>query len=340
MKRMIVNLMAVCLLLCSLAPAAMALGPSDSGTWGENITWKLEDYTLTVSGEGEMEDGCPWEKYESKIEHVIIADGVTKIGAKAFYGFDSIETVEFGNTLVEIGSNAFRGCDDIDYIHLPATFRTFGASAFQECASLKYVYCEGPMPKFSSGCLWTGNYISVFYRTDNLWPVDAVHSMVSAYGGMMGINMGNFEDAVLDAEVVENHKDEDEEDQEETEAAQETEATEETVKETVEETVAVVAAEVVTVPETEPETEPAVTETEPTEAETEPATVPTTMPEETEAETVAAAEETEEPAAEEENGLEGKSWIGLVLIAGVLTFFIVGALIFKIASRRGGRYTN
>jgi len=337
MKRMIVSFLAACLLLLPLTPAAFALGPSDSGTLGDNITWELEDYTLTISGEGEMEDGCPWEEYESKVEHVIIADGITKIGAKAFYGFDSIETVEFGNSLVEIGANAFRGCDDIDYIHLPETFRTFGASAFQECESLKYVYCEGPMPRFNSGCLWTGNYISVFYRTDNIWPVDAVHSIISAYGGKMGINMGNFEDATLTAEVV------DEEDEEETEATEETreEAEEETTEETLEETTAatepveVIAAVV---------TEPAETETEPAEAETEPVTVPTTLPEETAVETVETTAETEEPTIPEEtepkSSLEGKSWIGMVLIAGVLTFFIVGALIFKAASRKGGRYRN
>lgn len=339
MKRMIVNLLLSSLLVCALAPSAWALGPSDSGTWGDNISWELEDHTLTISGEGEMEDGCPWEEYESAVEHVIVTSGVTKIGAKAFYGFDSIETVEFGDTLVEIGANAFRGCDDIDYIHMPATFRTFGASAFQECENLKYVYCEGPMPKFSSGCLWTGNYISVFYRTDNIWPVDAVHSMVSAYGGMMGINMGNFEDAVLDAEVVDD--DEEDADEEETKAEEETKETEEAeetleaTEETAAATEAIVIAEVVTEPATEPETQPTVMETEPTEAETE----PTTMPQQTQAETT---EATQAPAAEETDSedIGGKSWIGMLLIAGVLTFLIAGALIFKIASRRGGRYTH
>lgn len=339
MKRMIVNLLISSLLICAAVPCALALGPSDSGTWGDNISWELEDHTLTISGEGDMEDGCPWEEYESDVEHVIVTGGVTKIGAKAFYGFDSIETVEFGDALVEIGANAFRGCDDIDYIHLPATFRIFGASAFQECESLKYVYCEGPMPKFSSGCLWTGNYISVFYRTDNIWPVDAVHSIISAYGGMMGINMGNFEDAVLDAEVVDDG--EEDADEEETKAAEETDETESTGEtvETTEETEAVFVAEVVTQPTETEETEPVPTETERMEIQTEPTTVPATEPEETEAETTEAAA-VPEPEETEPVDLGGKSWIGMVMIAGVLTFLIAGALIFKIASRGGGRYKH
>lgn len=339
MKRTIVNLLLICLLVCSLTPAAFALGPSAEGTWGDNISWELEDHVLTVTGQGDMEDGCPWEEYESSVEHVVIGSGITRIGDKAFYGFDSIETVDFGDTLVEIGKNAFRGCDDIEYLHLPDTFRTFGASAFQDCATLKYVYCEGPMPSFGSGCLWTGSYISVFYRTDNIWPVGSVGQMISAYGGNMGIFMGNFEDAALVAEVVE------EEDEEETEATEEaeetTEATEETVEETMEETTVETTEEtqpeVVAVVVTEPETEPTTIPT--TEAPTVPETEPTTVPEET------TAEETEAPAPTEETEsiaeqVTGNSWIGMVLIAGVLTFFIVGALIFKIASRKGGRYTE
>ena len=83
-----------------------------------------------------------------------------------------------------------------------------------------------------------------------------------------------------------------------------------------------VAAEVVTEPATEPQ---------PTEAETEPPVVTAAMVEET-------TEETQAPEILEEEKPESKSWIGLVLIAGVLTFFIGGALIFKLASRRGGRY--
>ena len=47
-------------------------------------------------------------------------------------------------------------------------------------------------------------------------------------------------------------------------------------------------------------------------------------------------EETEE--AEPVELPESKSWIGLALIAGVLFFILLGAIIFKLSSRRGGRY--
>ena len=316
MKRRIILLLAACLLVISMAPAALALGPSDSGTCGDNLQWTLEDYVLTISGEGEMEEGeAPWEDYANKVERLVLEDGVTSVAAKAFYGFDSLESVEFGDALVEIGEKAFYGCDDLDYIHLPDTFRRFGAESFRDCESLKYVYCDGPMPSFKSSCLYTGNYIQVFCRTDNAWPADAVQQLVSNFGGRLGVTMGNFEDAILNAEVVEDEDDEDDEDAEETTEETVEETTEETVEETVEETteataapteVVEVAAEVVTEPATEPATEP-----QPTEAETEPPVVTAAMVEET-------TEETQAPEILEEEKPESKSWIGLVLICFVL----------------------
>ena len=41
-----------------------------------------------------------------------------------------------------------------------------------------------------------------------------------------------------------------------------------------------------------------------------------------------------EPEPELRETVESKSWIGLVLIAGVLTFLLIGALIFRGMSRR------
>ena len=100
-KRWIMNLLLVGLLLMLLAPAAGAV--SASGSCGEGLTWKLENYTLTVTGSGDMEDGCPWADYKTKIEHVVLAGVSTKVGAESFYGCDRLETVDFGDSVVEIG---------------------------------------------------------------------------------------------------------------------------------------------------------------------------------------------------------------------------------------------
>lgn len=327
-RRVIISLLAAVLLIAALAPAASALEANiASGTCGEGISWSLDGYTLTISGSGEMEDGAPWNAYKDHIEHVVLAGGITKVGAEAFYKYDRIETVDFGDALVEIGTRAFSGCEDIDYVHLPATFRTFGSEAFRDCISLKYVYCDGPMPRFNDSCLWTGNYISVFYPGNNPWPADSVYQLVSNFGGRLGIMMGSFDESAVQANVAAAEETEDTEDKEETKATEAaTEATEAAT-----EPVVVIATEPVTVPTTEPETEP----TETTVPETEETTVPTTEEVET-TEWELFTEPTEPESVEEK--VKSNSWIGIVMIAGVLTFLIAGAMIFRSASHKGGRY--
>lgn len=323
-KRWIMNFVLVSMLLMLLSPAASAV--TASGSCGEGLTWKLENYTLTVTGSGEMEDGCPWEDYKTKIDHVVLTGGVTKVGKENFSGCDRLETVDFGDSLVEIGEKAFYGCEDIEYIHLPAAFRIFGAQSFRGCDSLKYVYCDGGMPRFNDSCLWTGNYISVFFPTNNPWPYEYTSTLISSYGGNLGIMMGNFDPENLPVKTGETETEED--------AAEETEA---------EETQAAVAA---------------LAETEaPTEATVPPTTVPETVPETTEAPTVPTTEETTEPTTEatteetteetivettEETGpadpvkkVGGDGWIGMVIVAGVLTMLLAGAMIFRGISRRG-----
>ena len=188
-KRLILSILAVILLMSVLTPAAYATALEErhiaDGTCGEGLNWSLDGYTLTITGDGEMDDGCPWIEHMDHIEHVKLDGAITKIGKEAFYKFDRLETVDFGEALVEIGVRAFSGCDDIEYIHLPATFRKFGAECFRDCTELKFVYCDGPMPRFEDSCLWTGNYISVFYPTNNPWPSEYTSQLVNNFGGRL-----------------------------------------------------------------------------------------------------------------------------------------------------------
>ncbi len=333
MKRLIVNVLIAMMLLGILAPVAWA---DESildrhiadGTCGEGLSWSLDGYTLTITGDGEMEDGCPWIEHMDRIEHVVLDGEVTKIGKEAFYKFDRLETVDFGEALVEIGTRAFSGCTDIAYIHLPDTFRTFGAEAFRGCTDLQYVYCDGPMPRFNDSCLWTGNYISVFYPTNCPWPNEYTSQLVNNFGGRLGIMMGNFDESVVLGNLAEAEEEETEETEAEETEAEETEAVEETT----------VATEAPTMAPTEAPTEaPTVPTTVPTEAPTEAPTVAVaaveTQPEPTETQEELELLNPTEPEIEEK--VKSKSWIGLVMIAGVLTFLIAGAMIVRGFSRKG-----
>ena len=86
MKRILFVVLSVCLLAGLLAVSASAETVT-SGVCGDNLTWEMSDYTLTISGTGPMYDyelgGAPWYEFE-KIDKVFIKHGVTSIGNYAF----------------------------------------------------------------------------------------------------------------------------------------------------------------------------------------------------------------------------------------------------------------
>lgn len=56
MKRLTLILLALALLCCLLPTIVFAADIVDSGSCGENATWRLEDGILTISGTGAMKD--------------------------------------------------------------------------------------------------------------------------------------------------------------------------------------------------------------------------------------------------------------------------------------------
>lgn len=77
------------LILAILPIIAMA---DDSGSCGDNVTYNYVEstHTLIISGTGEMSSfssyyDLPWYNYRTNIQNLIIADGVTSIGQRAFY---------------------------------------------------------------------------------------------------------------------------------------------------------------------------------------------------------------------------------------------------------------
>ncbi len=119
-------------------PTATPAEPSvpTSGTCGENLTWKIEDGVLIISGTGAMMDyswcqdpAAPWAA--AKIKSVVIESGVTSIGNSAFYGF-SLTSITIPDSVTSIGDYAFdRG--SLASITIPDSVTSIGDAAFEFC---------------------------------------------------------------------------------------------------------------------------------------------------------------------------------------------------------------
>ncbi len=72
-----------------------------------------------------------------KITSVTVPEGVTEIGASAFCGCESLETVKLPATLRAIGEEAFFGCKKLRDIEIPAGCTKIHPKAFWECSALE-----------------------------------------------------------------------------------------------------------------------------------------------------------------------------------------------------------
>ena len=85
----------------------------------ERLMWALyENGLLEISGNGEIwdyTDYSQWYKYRGSITSVMIGDGVTSIGNRAFYGCEGLTSIVIPDSVTSIGDNAFYGCSNLQY---------------------------------------------------------------------------------------------------------------------------------------------------------------------------------------------------------------------------------
>ena len=87
-----------------------------SGKCGDNLTWILEKGTLTISGVGEMwnynsREEQPWYEHRESLSRLVIEEGVTSIGKRAFSGCTRLSgELVIPNSVTNIEIYAFYEC--------------------------------------------------------------------------------------------------------------------------------------------------------------------------------------------------------------------------------------
>ena len=114
-----------------------------SGVCGKDLTWMLdEDGSLTISGEGEMDDYFIYEAawFYEIVEKIIIRHGVTSIGDSAFIGCSSLTSVTIPEGVTSIGDDTFYDCSSLTSVTIPKSVTSIGFEAFYGCSSLTDIY--------------------------------------------------------------------------------------------------------------------------------------------------------------------------------------------------------
>lgn len=100
-----------------------------SGKCGNNATYSFNSATgtLTISGMGDMAGygldvntqtlTMPRDSYRNKIESVVIGDGITSIGGRAFFECSSLISVTFPNSVTSIDIRAFLDFESLTTVY-------------------------------------------------------------------------------------------------------------------------------------------------------------------------------------------------------------------------------
>ena len=153
------------------SPTATPAAPPvpTSGTCGENLTWKIEDGVLTISGTGAMTDyswcrdpATPWGV---PFKSVVIESGVTSIGNSAFYG-SSLTSITIPDSVTSIGDYAFHYCMSLTSVKIPDGVTRICQKVFQDCSSLTSVEIPDSVASIGSNAFYNCTALkNVYYSS-------------------------------------------------------------------------------------------------------------------------------------------------------------------------------
>ncbi len=106
--------------------------------------WQLSAEVLTITGTGALgtvgvnyHPDYPWADYASKVEKIIISEGITSIGDDCFWDFPCVTEVQLPNGLTVIGNGAFYNCVSLATVTFQAGVTRIGDNAFGRCFNLR-----------------------------------------------------------------------------------------------------------------------------------------------------------------------------------------------------------
>ena len=174
MRRLILILIMTSLLISLFAPFVSAA--EANGTCGENLKWTLsETGVLTISGTGTMANyselyPAPWYSYRSEIRMIVVEEGVTSIGNRAFRELENVKSVKFPSTLKTIGKYAFVNCKKLNMVSFSDGLETINEGAFESCESLMAIRLPETLKSLER---------KAFYFCSSLKTVDIPASVIS-----------------------------------------------------------------------------------------------------------------------------------------------------------------
>ena len=174
---------------------------AESGNCGPGLSWSFSGGVLTISGSGDMYDypehlhgpesgnelAQPWFHLKPSITSIVINEGVTSIGAGAFWGCNALTSVSIPGSVQRIGFAAFADDTALGSVAIPNG--VIGEAAFIRCSGMRTVTI-GPgvtavgISAFESCTGLNGVYISdvaawcrIYFGGNKASPLEYAHNL-------------------------------------------------------------------------------------------------------------------------------------------------------------------
>ena len=108
------------------------------------------------------------QQYESKIQEVIIPNGVTDIESSAFFICSNLKKITIPSSVVTIGSCAFYGCRELNNVIIPNGVQTIGNFAFDSCSNLSDITISSTVSNIGVYAFGYKNGFNYYFSNGNV----------------------------------------------------------------------------------------------------------------------------------------------------------------------------
>ena len=151
--------------------------PSGKPIPDTNLTWRLDNGTLTISGKGDMshcywQTKQPWFDKKDLIQKVVIEQGVTSIGDLAFNLCGNLTEITIPYGVTKIGFRAFNFCENLTKVILPDSVTEIGSYAFNCCNKLETITFSARLLNIKDNAFWGCSNLKSVNLPDSLKNID------------------------------------------------------------------------------------------------------------------------------------------------------------------------
>ena len=162
MKKKILTVVAMATIM-ALMPSDGLFGQNTSGSLSPEVTWRIDNNTLYISGKGIVPTTpyrakSAWSDARTLFNAVVIEDGITLVGKNVFAGYSNITSLSVAGSVKELSPESFSKCGKLTTVELKgATPPDLNHTTFAgvNVRNVKLIVPAGTKANYTADPIWS-----------------------------------------------------------------------------------------------------------------------------------------------------------------------------------------